>query len=115
MQRRRALQPSVMGARFQSPLTERRSGKHNAFALPSTSAPDAAPSLGRLAPMLFRPEAFEPLTERPWDEGDVRRAIHAIVADVDAAFDAGRLWPADDDWDAWKTPTPLKTLYVGAA
>jgi hypothetical protein len=65
--------------------------------------------------MLFRPEAFEPLTERPWDEGDVRRAIRAIVADVDAAFDAGGLWPADDDWDAWNTPTPLKTLYVGAA
>ncbi len=65
--------------------------------------------------MLFRPEAFEPLTERPWNDGDVRSAIRAIVADVDAAFDADALWPADDDWDAWNTPTPLKTLYVGAA
>jgi hypothetical protein len=64
--------------------------------------------------MLYRPEAFEPLTEAPWDEGRVRSAIAAIVADADAAFDPEQLWPAHD-WDGWKTPLPLKTLYVGAA
>jgi Lanthionine synthetase C-like protein len=29
-------------------------------------------------------------------------------------FDSDSLWPADD-WDAWKTPLPLKSLYTGAA
>ena len=64
--------------------------------------------------MLYRPEAFEPLTDEPWDSHDVRRAIARIVLDADEAFDPGALWPADD-WDAWQTPVPLKTLYVGAA
>ena len=41
-------------------------------------------------------------------------AIRAIVADADAAFGAESLWPANE-WDSWRTPTPLKTLYVGAA
>ena len=64
--------------------------------------------------MLFRAEAFEPLTDEPWDERRVRDGIRTIVADVDAAFDPGRLWPAHE-WDGWRTPLPLKTLYVGAA
>jgi hypothetical protein len=63
---------------------------------------------------LYRPEAFEPLTEEPWVEDRVRAAIRGIVADADAAFDPDGLWPAED-WDAWKTPLPLKSLYVGAA
>ena len=42
------------------------------------------------------------------------RGIRPIVADADAAFGAESLWPADD-WDSWRTPTPLKSLYVGAA
>ena len=63
--------------------------------------------------MLYRPEAFEPLTGE-WDEGRVRDGIRKIVADADAAFGAESLWPADD-WDSWRTPTPLKSLYVGAA
>jgi lantibiotic modifying enzyme len=64
--------------------------------------------------MLYRPEAFEPLTDEPWDEGRVRGAIRAIVADADAAHDPDRLWPAHE-WDGWQTPLPLTTLYVGAA
>ena len=64
--------------------------------------------------MLYRPEAFEPLTEESWEEGRVRDAIAAIVADADRAFDADALWPADE-WDAWTSPVPLKSLYVGAA
>jgi lantibiotic modifying enzyme len=64
--------------------------------------------------MLYRPAAFEPLTEAPWDEQRVRRAIRRIVADVDGAFDADALWPADD-WDGWQATLPMKNLYVGAA
>ncbi len=64
--------------------------------------------------MLYEPEAFEPLTDEPWDAGRVRDAIGAIVADADAAFDADRLWPAHE-WDGWQAPHPMKNLYVGAS
>ena len=64
--------------------------------------------------VLYRREAFEPLTETPWDEAPVREAIRRIVADVDAAHDADALWPADE-WDGWQAATPMKNLYVGAA
>ena len=63
---------------------------------------------------LYRPEAFEPLSEEPWDEERVRARIREIVADADGAFDPDDLWPADE-WDGWNTPQPLKSLYVGAA
>ena len=53
--------------------------------------------------MLFRPEAFEPLTDTPWSEGRVRDAIAAIVRDTEAAYDPDRLW--DDELD----------LFAGAA
>ena len=64
--------------------------------------------------MLYRPEAFEPLTDEPWDEARVRSAIQVIVADADDAFDPDTLWPANE-WDAWKSTPPLKDLYCGAA
>jgi hypothetical protein len=64
--------------------------------------------------VLYRPEAFDPLTERPWDEGWVQGEIARIVADADAAYDPVALWPAEE-WDSWQTPTPLKALYVGGA
>jgi hypothetical protein len=64
--------------------------------------------------MLYRPEAFEPLTDEPWDEERVRRGIREIVASADEAYDPETLWPAGE-WESWQTPTPLKTLYVGAA
>jgi hypothetical protein len=44
----------------------------------------------------------------------VRAAIRLIVADVDGAFDADALWPADE-WDGWQAALPMKNLYVGAA
>jgi len=64
--------------------------------------------------VLYRREAFEPLTETPWDGAFVPRAIRRIVSDVDAAYDAEALWPADE-WDGWQAATPMKNLYVGAA
>jgi Lanthionine synthetase C-like protein len=64
--------------------------------------------------VLYRPEAFEALTDEPWNDEGVRAAIRTIVADADAAFDEVQLWPAHE-WDGWKTPLPLTTLYVGAA
>jgi hypothetical protein len=64
--------------------------------------------------MLYRPEAFEPLTDTPWDANRVRERIRAIVADAEAAYSPDEFWPADE-WDAWKSPLPLMNLYVGAA
>ena len=63
--------------------------------------------------MLYRPDGYEPLAGE-WGEERARTGIRAIVADADAAFGAESLWPAHE-WDSWQTPTPLKTLYVGAA
>src|SRR5205085_4342297 len=68
----------------------------------------------RLASVLYEPAQFEPLTAEPWDPGRVEDAIATIVADADAAFDPGVLWPAHE-WDGWEEPLPLKNLYVGAA
>lgn len=64
--------------------------------------------------MLFRPEAFEPLTDEGWSEARVRDGIARIAADVDDAFDPERMWPADE-WDVWGLEAPLTGLYVGAA
>jgi hypothetical protein len=64
--------------------------------------------------MLYKQEAFEPLTDEPWDERHVRERIRAVVDDADRAFDPEQLWPADE-WDVWQATAPLKDLYVGAA
>jgi Lanthionine synthetase C-like protein len=64
--------------------------------------------------MLFRPEAFESLTEEGWDEKRARIGIRAIVADAEERFDPVALWPAEE-WDSWGSPTPLTGLYCGAA
>jgi lantibiotic modifying enzyme len=65
--------------------------------------------------LLYRPDAFEPLTDEPWDEPRVRDAVRAIVSDTDAALRGPKLlWPADD-WDSWQATKPMKNLYVGAA
>ena len=64
--------------------------------------------------MLYRPDAFERLTDARWSERRVRRAIGEIVDDADTAYSEADFWPADD-WDAWGSSRPLKTLYVGAA
>jgi Lanthionine synthetase C-like protein len=63
--------------------------------------------------VLYRPEAFDPLTDEPWDEERVRAGIRAIVADADEAYDPDKLWPAHE-WDSWQSATPMKNLYVGA-
>jgi lanthionine synthetase-like protein len=65
--------------------------------------------------MLWHAENHEPLTETRWDEGDARDRIAAIAADVDRAYDPENLWPANDEWDAWGSPVPLKDVYCGAA
>jgi hypothetical protein len=64
--------------------------------------------------MLYKAEAFEPLTDEPWEENRVRAGIQAIVDDADRAFDPEQLWPAHE-WDVWQAMPPLKNLYVGAA
>jgi Lanthionine synthetase C-like protein len=64
--------------------------------------------------VLYEPAQFEPPINEPWDPARIVDAIATIVADVDAAFDSAALWPAHE-WDGWKEPVPLKTLYVGAA
>jgi Lanthionine synthetase C-like protein len=63
--------------------------------------------------VLYAPEAFEPLTDEPWEEERVRAGIAAIVADADEHFDPDGLWPANE-WDAWNSTPPLKDLYCGA-
>ena len=63
--------------------------------------------------MLHQPDGYEPLAGE-WDEEGARAGIRAIVAAADAAYGTESLWPAND-WDSWRTPTPLKMLYVGAA
>jgi hypothetical protein len=65
--------------------------------------------------VLYRPEAFEPLTEQRWDERLVRSAIGAIVRDADEALRGPRLLWRADAWDGWHGTSPMKNLYVGAA
>jgi hypothetical protein len=64
--------------------------------------------------VLYRPEAFEPLTEEPWDVSRVAAAIRAIAADAGAAFAPDTLWPVTDEFDS-ATASTLTTLYAGAA
>lgn len=64
--------------------------------------------------MLYKPEAFEPLTDEPWDEGRVREGIREIVAAAEAAYDPDALWPASE-WDGFRAELSLTTLYAGAS
>ena len=58
----------------------------------------------------------ESLTPTPWDEGAVRAAIAAIVADIEAAAnDEGTRWPVhplDDEGE--NLATGFKSLYLGS-
>jgi lantibiotic modifying enzyme len=65
--------------------------------------------------VLFRPDAFEPLTDSPWDENRVRAGIRSIVGDADAALRGPRLMWRADPWDGWHGTSPMKNLYVGTA
>jgi len=65
--------------------------------------------------VLFRPEAFEPLTETSWDADRVRDSIRTIVADADSSLRGPKLmWPVHE-WDGWHGTSPMKNLYVGTA
>ncbi len=52
--------------------------------------------------MLFRPGAFEPLTDERWNADRVRQAICEIVADTDSALRGQKLFWLADDWDRWQ-------------
>jgi lantibiotic modifying enzyme len=65
--------------------------------------------------VLYRAEAFEPLTDAPWDEERVREGIRDIVSDTDAALRGPKLLWRADPWDSWQATSPMKNLYVGAA
>jgi hypothetical protein len=64
---------------------------------------------------LYRPEAFDRLTDTPWDEARARDRIAAIVADADAAFRGPKMHWKADRWDGWQATSPMKNLYVGSA
>jgi hypothetical protein len=65
--------------------------------------------------VLYRPEAFEPLTDEPWDDGRASAGICEIVEDTEAALRGPKLLWRADAWDRWRATSPLKDLYVGAA
>jgi lantibiotic modifying enzyme len=65
--------------------------------------------------VLYRPEAFEPLTDQPWDAGPVRERIRAIVERADEEFRGRRLFWRAHEWDRWHATSPMKNLYVGTA
>lgn len=65
--------------------------------------------------MLYRPEAFEPLVDTPWDERRARAAIREIAADTENAFRGRKLFWQADEWDRWHATSPMKNLYVGTA
>ncbi len=65
--------------------------------------------------MLYRPEAFEPLTDELWDADRVGQAIREIVAEAGDALRGPKLLWRADDWDRWQATSPLKNLFAGAA
>jgi hypothetical protein len=65
--------------------------------------------------VLYRPEAFEQLTDDPWDAEIVRAKIREIVSDTDRALRGPKLLWRADRWDSWRATSPMKCLYVGAA
>ena len=65
--------------------------------------------------MLYRPDAFEPLTKTAWKEARVRDAIRSIVAATDAAMRGPKLMWRANPWDSWNATSPMKNLYVGGA
>ena len=64
---------------------------------------------------LYRPEAFDRLTDTAWDEASVRDRIGEIVADADEAWRGPKLFWRAHDWDRWNSTSPQKNLYVGTA
>jgi hypothetical protein len=64
--------------------------------------------------VLFDASAHEPLTVRAWDPAAAGRAITAIAADAEAAFDPDALWPPHPV-DEVRDDESLCTLYLGAS
>ena len=64
---------------------------------------------------LYRPDAFEPLTDTPWSEDRVREGIREIVADAEGALRGPKLFWRASEWDGWHGTSPMKNLYVGTA
>jgi hypothetical protein len=65
--------------------------------------------------VLYRAEAFERLTETPWNEGRAREHIRRIVTDTDSGWRGPKLFWQAQGWDRWQSTSPLKNLYVGSA
>jgi hypothetical protein len=65
--------------------------------------------------VLYRPDAFERLTDTPWNEARARDGIAAIVRDADAAWRGPKLFWKAHDWDRWHGTSPMKQLYTGSA
>jgi hypothetical protein len=64
--------------------------------------------------VLYAPEMHEPLADVAWDAARARDAIHAIVADIDQAYDPRDFWPTNE-WDGYQSALPMKDLYCGAS
>jgi hypothetical protein len=65
--------------------------------------------------VLYRPEAFDRLTDTAWNEARVRDRIGAVVADTEAAWRGPKLFWKAHPWDCWHMTSPMKNLYVGTA
>jgi hypothetical protein len=65
--------------------------------------------------VLYRPDAFERLTDTAWSEARARDGIAAIVRDADAAWRGPKLFWKAHDWDRWHGTSPMKQLYTGSA
>jgi Lanthionine synthetase C-like protein len=65
--------------------------------------------------MLYRPEAFDRLTDTAWNEARARERIREIVANTDAELRGPKLFWRAHPWDRWQSTSPQKNLYVGTA
>jgi hypothetical protein len=63
--------------------------------------------------VLYRPEAFEPLTDRPWDERRVRNAIDSIVTDADDALRGPKLLWRAHEWEGWHSTSRFAVHALG--
>ena len=63
--------------------------------------------------MLYRPEAFDRLTDSAWNETRARERIREIVANTDAELRGPKLFWRAQPWDRWQSTSPQKNLYVG--
>ena len=65
--------------------------------------------------MLYRPEAFDRLTDTAWNEAGARERIREIVEDTDTEWRGPKLFWRAHAWDRWQSTSPQKNLYVGIA